>query len=65
MRKLTCKDWSGSHPGTNVLWLLYLTDLLLNTEKPVPGESTTHAVSGLLPACLLTLTVCLNVHLQG
>lgn len=56
MRKLTCKDWSGSHPGTNVLWLLYLTELLLSTEKPVPGKSTTHAVSGLpacLPACFL------------
>lgn len=39
MRKLTCKDWTGSHPGTNVLWLLYLTELLLSSEKPVPGAT--------------------------
>lgn len=37
MRKLSRKDWAGSHPGTNVLWLLYLTELLLSTDKPVPG----------------------------
>jgi hypothetical protein len=39
MRKLSRKDWSGHHPGTNVLWLLYLTELLLSSEKPVPGAT--------------------------
>lgn len=39
MRKLTRKDWTGSHPGTNVLWLQYLTELLLSAEKPIPGAS--------------------------
>jgi hypothetical protein len=23
MRKLTRKDWAGSHPGTSVLWMQY------------------------------------------
>lgn len=39
MRKLTHKDWTGSYPGTNVLWLLYLTELLLSSEKPIPGAT--------------------------
>lgn len=39
MRKLTCKDWTGSFPGTNVLWLLYLAELLLSSEKPIPGAT--------------------------
>jgi hypothetical protein len=43
MRKLTRKDWAGSHPGTNVLWLQYLTELLLSSDKPVPGASAVRA----------------------
>lgn len=39
MRKLTRKDWAGTHPGTNVLWMLYLTELLLSSEKPIPGAT--------------------------
>lgn len=39
MRKLTNKDWAGSYPGTNVLWLVYLTELLLSSDKPIPGAS--------------------------
>jgi hypothetical protein len=39
MRKLTCKDWAGSHPGTNVLWMQYLAELLLSSDKPISGAS--------------------------
>lgn len=38
MRKLTGQDWAGSYPSTNVLWLLYLTELL-GSEKPIPGAT--------------------------
>jgi hypothetical protein len=31
MRKLRCKDCAGSHPGTNVLWMQYLAELLLSS----------------------------------
>lgn len=37
MRKLTKGDWSGSYPGTNIVWMLYLTELLLSSDKPIPG----------------------------
>jgi hypothetical protein len=39
MRKLSRRDWAGSHPGTNVLWMLYLAELLLSADKPIPGAS--------------------------
>jgi hypothetical protein len=39
MRKLTCTDWAGSYPGTNVLWMQYLAELLLSSDKPIPGAS--------------------------
>ncbi|WIA16133.1 hypothetical protein OEZ85_012851 [Tetradesmus obliquus] len=40
MRKLTATDWAGSYPGTNVLWMQYLAELLLSSDKPIPGAST-------------------------
>jgi serine/threonine-protein kinase haspin len=36
MRKLVKQQWSGSHPGTNVLWMHYLADVLL-AKKELPG----------------------------
>jgi hypothetical protein len=39
MRKLTGGDWAGAHPGTNALWLLYLAELLLSSDKPIPGAT--------------------------
>lgn len=39
MRTLTGGDWAGSHPGTNVVWLRYLAELLLSSDKPVPKAS--------------------------
>lgn len=38
MRKLTKGDWAGSHPKTNVMWMLYLAELLLSSDKPITGE---------------------------
>eukprot|EP00878_Enallax_costatus_P035539 GHUV01039684.1.p2 GENE.GHUV01039684.1~~GHUV01039684.1.p2 ORF type:complete len:101 (+),score=24.70 GHUV01039684.1:587-889(+) len=37
MRKLTKGDWEGTYPGTNVMWMLYLAELLLSSDKPIPG----------------------------